>query len=291
MARSPKGLTPYGATVGGSISNINPNDAGATIQVGGGIGLININAPQSQGETIQAGGAVGDNGHTNGATVSDNLGNTFAGTLQKGIATQTGAFVSDLKSLSAALAALPPTAGASFDETDPNNATFTAVDSGKLGYAVIDITTAQLQAARSLDFALAKVGGGYLTTVINVTGSGSVPISANDNDAAIAPYVIWNFESATHLDTNTEFNGSLLAPLASLSNHSPINGAVAVASFNQGGEVHLGTFAGDTDLGKAIGGVPEPTTWIMMIAGVGLIGGVARRRRAAKRSVPAPSAA
>jgi hypothetical protein len=36
-----------------------------------------------------------------------------------------------------------------------------------------------------------------------------------------------------------------------------------------------------------IGGVPEPTTWAMMIVGVGFAGAVMRRQRAALRSVAA----
>ena len=270
-------VTPAGATIGGNVGTINLNAANATLLVGGSIGQTN----GGNGATIEAGGGLGSNSHPTGVLVKGDLGAAFATPLQKSLSDQTATFVSDLKSLSSALAALSPTAGASFNDSDPNNATFKAVDTGKLGYAVIDITTAQLQDARNLQFDLAKVGGGYLTTVINVIGSGSVAISANDNAVSVSPYVIWNFESASHIDTNTQFNGSLLAPLASVANHSPINGAVAVKSFTQGGEVHLGTFAGDPALSKAISGaVPEPSTWMMLIGGVGLVGGALRRRRA-----------
>ena len=88
----------------------------------------------------------------------------------------------------------------------------------------------------------------------------------------------------------------MLAPLASISNSTPIEGSIAVASFNQGGEVHLGTFLGygavdgtakdparglEKAFGPAGGSVPEPTSWAMMLAGFGLSGAMLRRRKVA----------
>jgi hypothetical protein len=71
-----------------------------------------------------------------------------------------------------------------------------------------------------------------------------------------------------------------------------------VANFQQGGEVHLGSFLGlgltnggrsdpayglDKALGGGapVGGVPEPATWAMMLVGFGAAGAALRRRRIA----------
>jgi hypothetical protein len=76
-------------------------------------------------------------------------------------------------------------------------------------------------------------------------------------------------------------HGSVLAPLARITNITPIEGSVVARSFKQGGEVHLGTFGFDDLPGGGTGVVPEPASWAMLITGFGLVGAAARRRRAA----------
>ena len=193
----------------------------------------------------------------------------------------------NLSALSTALYTLTPNNNpSSFIGTDPNNATFKARDTGA-GFAVINVTAAQLASAANFIYDIAPVSGGFLTTIINVTGATSYTLNANSNNSAYNSYVLWNFGNATSITLNKQFNGGLLAPLASISNSTAIEGSIAVANFSQGGEVHLGTFLGNSKLvaaltpsGGTVGAVPEPATWGMMVAGFGLIG-VARRRRGA----------
>ena len=145
------------------------------------------------------------------------------------------------------------------------------------------------------------LGGGYLPTIINVTGATSYTLGANSNNSAYNPYVLWNFGTATSITLNRQFNGGLLAPDATVSNSTPIEGSVAIGTFHQGGEVHLGTFQGNAKLtdavtpakgggtgGGPVGTVPEPTSWALFVAGFGLIG-VARRRRAPRARVAGPA--
>ena len=271
-------------TVGGNVTgnlNINNGPNGAVANgvspegavIGGNVGTVSINGKPA---SLIVGGSV-SNFNANGDTYEHNVGPSVAA----GIATQTTSFVSDLSALSAALAALPATAGSGYNDSDPNKDTFTAVDGGH-GYAVIDITDGQAAFTNANNFVydIPLVGSGYLPTIINVSGSKSYVLSANSNLSAYNPYVIWNFVGATSITLDRQFNGSLLAPLATLSNSTPIEGAVAVDNFNQGGEVHLGTFAGGPGLTKVLtGGVPEPSTWALMLSGVGTVGFTRRMRR------------
>ena len=109
-------------------------------------------------------------------------------------------------------------------------------------------------------------------------------LDANSNNSPYNPYVLWNFGTATSLTLNKQFNGGLLAPDATVSNSTPIEGSVAVANFNQGGEVHLGTFKGEcqADRGADPARRPAPSPsrrqWALFVAGFGLIGISLRRR-------------
>jgi len=76
---------------------------------------------------------------------------------------------------------------------------------------------------------------------------------------AFQSIAIWNFYEATTINLSKQFNGSLLAPLATLTNSTAIEGSVVVDTFIQLGEVHDSTFSGDIDLGNDVS-VPEPTT-------------------------------
>lgn len=274
-------------TVGGNVGgNVNidkvNNDAPGFLgaNVGGGGGTFSINGPNSQ---LNVGGTVG-NYNANGQIFNQHV----AG-LQASIATQTATFVSDLTALSTALAALPATPGSSYNNSDQNNDLFTAVNGGA-GFAVIDITDGQsaFNNAGNFNYNIPKVaGGGYLPTIVNISGSTSYTFNANSNLSQYDGYVLFNFIDATSITFNRQVNASVLAPLATISNSTPIEGSVAVKNFAQGGEVHLGTFLGGPGdpghglVGALPGAVPEPATWAMMLTGFGLAGAALRRRRIA----------
>lgn len=59
---------------------------------------------------------------------------------------------------------------------------------------------------------------------------------------------------------------------------SQLNGQSALFSYEDFTPLG-GSLSGTATLGTAVASVPETTTWAMMIAGVGVVGGAARRRR------------
>ncbi len=83
--------------------------------------------------------------------------------------------------------------------------------------------------------------------------------------------VIWNFFEATNINLQKSLNGSLLAPLAHLTNTTTIEGTVVVNSFQQQGEVHLATFSGTglvestVDIPEPVVDVPEPNSRLLMV--------------------------
>jgi choice-of-anchor A domain-containing protein len=280
-------ISPSGAVIGGNATggSVNLNGASPILTVGGNLDLTN----GANGAQIKVGGSIGGNTHPTGASVSSNLNannSGFQSSLQSTIAAQNKTFISDLSSLSKALEALnggKSTTGDSVTVPTGNgigNANHLVVTANKgTGYIVIDTTASVLEKATdSLDFVLKS---SPIPVIINVADNvkGTITVAPNLGDEAAGPYVLWNFENATSIDLPHGFSGSILAPDATLTTGNQVNGSVAVATFNQGGEVHLGTFQGDSALSHVLG-VPEPGAWAVMILGVGLVGSALRRRRA-----------
>ncbi len=270
--------------IGGSFTGGNFNVDGALIRAGSNLAGFNIN----NGTNAYYG--VSASGFQNTFPVKDaTLAPGGSNDLHASIAAQTATLTADLGALSTALYGL--SASGSFDGSDHNNATLHAADPSHRGFAVIDIDASNLASflgASNLVYDLPSVTGGYLPTIVNVSGATSYSLNANSNNSAYNPYVLWNFGTATSITLGRQFNGALLAPLATVSNSTPIEGSVAVGTFNQGGEVHLGTFKGNAALTAAVapssststGTVPEPASWALFVAGFGLVGAVRRQRNA-----------
>ena len=164
-------------TVGGDVSgNVNINNVNSDApgflgaNIGGGGGTYSINGT---GSKLYVGGTVG-NYNANGATFQQNVSG-----LQASIASQNSTMVADIKALSTALATLPTTTGSSYNNSNQNNDLFTAVDGGN-GYAVINITGGQsaFNNASNFNYNIPTLpGGGYLPTIVNVSGSTSYTIT------------------------------------------------------------------------------------------------------------------
>ena len=276
------------ADIGGNVTGeIGLNVSPATIRVGGSFNGQNFNPGANRTATY---GTTASNLQAQDLpyVVHDaSLANPQTG-LAATISAQTGALTGDLIQLSAILSSL--SANAAFDTSNHNNI-FVSYDPGAVatGYAVIDVNASDLMGySGTLNFNQLSSGGHPLTTIVNVIGSGNYVFALNVNNPALDQNVIWNFGSANSLTTQTEFYGSVLAPTVTLHNANAINGSVVAQTFFQGGEVHLGTFAGGshflvTQSGGGTGAAPEPASWALMLLGFGATGSIIRDRNRKER--------
>ena len=268
-----------GLTVGGNASGVTVDNGGAVI--GGTLSNSTIN----NGATVVHGTAGGSHFNGSGTTYVgiDGGGNSFnsgralsiTGALktQDDAATSTD-FAAVLKGLSSQLSALADTKG-TIEYNGYGRATFNAV-AGLGGVAVFDLSAgdaAQLFSQGEFAFNM----GSATTLIINVDAL-DVDISANFLDSAATKYgskILWNFYDATDVTINRQFGGTVLAAGASFANYQDIEGDVLVKTLDQHGELHLDPFNGNIPTPP----VPEPETYAMLMAGLGILGSVVRRRR------------
>lgn len=269
--------------IGGNFNSGNVNLVnGQTVNVGGSISANVSGGNPSQ--TVNAGGSI--NGNANGAVFNRNLGPGWnAATTSQAVAAEASLLNTNLLALSNELRGLTLSSNPSGIVTG-SVLQFNAVNGGN-GYALFNIAGSalssftngnnQLQNIDRIDFTQV---GGPMPIIVNVSGTsinwnGNVSGSYN---ASLNPFIIWNFYEATTVTLNRMVHGSVLAPLADLWNITPIEGSVVARNFRQEGEVHLGTYGGNSSfLAEPI---PEPASWLMMIAGFGLVGASLRRRGA-----------
>jgi choice-of-anchor A domain-containing protein len=153
------------------------------------------------------------------------------------------------------------------------------LDATDPGQNVFDISGAQLATSNTFTIDLQNSGQ---TVIINVDGtadhfSGGLSIVGGD-----ASQVLWNFSDATTLSfANIAMLGSVLAPHAAYQGGwGVLTGQLIVDSFSDSlGATQINS--GHNFTGDLLGGVPEPSTWGLMIAGFGLAGAALRRRRGA----------
>lgn len=263
-------ITPAGAKVGGSVSNINLNAPGSLLDVGG-----SVNTNGGNGAVIKAGGAFVGNTNPTAASKQQNLGPGFTSALQSELNADKATLNDDLKALSTALGGLTVVTPSSYTVAG-NKLTFNAVDGGD-GFAVINVAANVFNAAAEFDYNFAA---GAFPVIINLIGPAGATYNWNGNavggnNGSANQRVIFNFGDAAFVNLNRLVHGSILAPNAALTNNTAIEGSIVAASFVQGGEVHLGTYNGTTDLF----GVPEPATWAMMLLGFFGLGQALRIRR------------
>ncbi len=173
-----------------------------------------------------------------------------------------------LTALSTSLSTLKTTTGSSL-----SNSVFTAGPVN--GVAVLDLTGAQLEAIGNPSF---KLNGAQLL-IINVNANSYATVSGqNFNDAGIASHILWNFYDASSVNFGVEFGGTVLAPDAHVTNSSPIDGTLYASSFAGNGELHVAPLS-DAAFLNTVQAVPEPATWMMLIAGFAGLGVMAGRGR------------
>lgn len=288
------GLSNIQAVVGGNASGVQINNGSvtATLQVGGNMDAQNFNPNGTK--TATYGGTP--NNVSNASYIKQDLTLKAGGTkdLKAAIANVTSTYQTDMTVLSQILGALTP--NVTLDSGNVNNIHFNFTSAANASdFAVANITAAQL-ANGTFNLPTYATSTNGKTLIVNVSGT-SVNFGVNQvgNGSLIQQNIIWNFMDATTVNVNTAIYGSVLAPKATISGNSPINGSVVAKVFQSNGEVHLGTFNGNTHFLVAPppsgggghttppGAVPEPASWMTMLAGFGIIGSLIRRQRRRER--------
>lgn len=299
-------VTVFGNIVGG-LSNANGGDIDVKGSVSG--NTFNLNSKGG----LNLGGASSSSTVANGATEvrttqtnpQGQAPNQTAGfTVQTGDTmaqvfapfgnanTLSSTFSNPLINLSRGIAALPGTPGVKPEALPASNATFftAATDYTYNGYkyGVVTTTMANL-ALQSSKFTGVANGAGDAATFVIITGdTGDLLPTLNYND----PKVIYNFVGATTLKFNGAWTGSILAPLATITQQGgALNGSIVVAAFNQTKELlSSDSFTGDLGglTGVQFSAVPEPASLLLFGAGAAATAGsaAAASRRAYATRLP-----
>lgn len=277
----------YGVSVGGNVANgVVKNSLGASYVAGNSSNTNYDNQAyitgSLQGNLNKGGyaGSLADSGsHVNGGGLTAASQATIDAS--KAAAVTLDSMRSTLTGLSSGLSKLQ------------GNSSVTITDQGVIfeaapvnGVAVFDLTALAYPTTASL-LQLDDVVFGARSVKFNLNGATSVIVNSDNgaistaanfaNAAQVGGSIIWNLYNAGSVSIGTQWGGSVLATNATFTNGNSIEGGVYASSFAQYGEIHLVPYTG----GVPTAAVPEPETVAMLLAGLGMIGFIGRRRQKA----------
>ena len=234
---------------------------------------------------VSAGTYAGQQVHLTGNAYSPAASSNLFGFSGGGTLTNTGPSPIDFSALrgsidaeSLALATLVNTGSVVLNG---NDLTLTGLSSSLNVFTVI---AAQLAAAQDMIAINAPAGS---TIIVNVTGGagGSSTVQVPklfyngqqvSGDSSTDDDILFNFYQAqSAVNFNGQFSASVLAPFATVTGNSQLDGTIIAAAFNDSGEVHNVEFTGNLPLSNT----PEPSSLVLLATGAAGLLGVVRRRR------------
>lgn len=299
---APAGTSPITYVgVGSGDVNVRGTGASGTSAITGNV-LLNTSGNGANGALNVVGAVAGSNGANvgNAAAVRTSQA-SFAGgnyTVSNGQVTGYGpaaqvsqtvatvfpfstAYQASATTLAQGIANLPGTPGVKAQSLPSSNAVFFTANAdytaGGLNYGVITTTVANL-ATQSGNWGINN--NGNAATFVIVSGDGANYTLPNLNSYAGAGNVIFDFVNATTLKFAGNWNGTILAPLANITQQGgAINGSVVVASIAQSNALNDGNiFSGNlSGLAGLSTNVPEPAS--LLLLGTGLAAAAFGRRR------------
>ena len=141
---------------------------------------------------------------------------------------------------------------------------------------VFDLSASTLASVNNFKFSNLHTND---TLILNISGT-NVTLSGGYDD--FSKYnVLYNFyEAQTVTLKGVGLYGSVLAPLATLAGgNGQINGSVVVGNWASDIQVNANHYFTPTNVSGYVSAVPEPETYAMLLAGLGLVGFMARRRK------------
>lgn len=263
-------------------ANVNLVGSAATLAVAN---ANAIRAPATAGTSVSSFNGTSYNYNNTSGLLTPNTTPAQAGLTAATVFPFSTAYQAAVTNLAQGIANLPGTPGVNAQALPTNTTGFFTVNNdltaGGLKYGVVTTTLGNLSTALTNGLTGFSTGTNSATFVI-VTGDGANYTLPSLNSYANANNVIFDFVNATTLKFAGNWNGSILAPLANITQQGGnINGSVVVASIAQSNALNdSNNFAGN--LSGLVGmstSVPEPASLVLL--GIGALGaGLLRRRRA-----------
>ncbi len=307
-------------TVGGANSGTLNLNSGGSVYTGTNTGTIagassttmKINGNNSATLYLNGGGTVALNGSNTGTIALNGGSLSYTGTQSGTLYLNSGATATKVASLD-----LPTPVSTLGSFASTFQTPLAALSTQLSGIAANSSTTASPYGAIAFNAAPDATGTAVFginsslfspnsTVTINLAGATSVIINVNVdscvstncafalpnslnfiNPTGYAATVLWNFVNATSLNFPTEFGGSVLAPLAAVSNSAPIDGTVVAASFAGSAVIRSRPYTGTLPNGAAQGltppgstvRAPEPASLLLISTGLASLAAIRRRRR------------